>query len=343
MKSIPVGIEFFEYPTGRITYANDRAIKLYGVDPTGLEIKDQATKLFRIYRVNGEPYSAEELPVSRALKGASVTDEELIIERPKDGTRITVSMTAVPLFDDNDKIVGAVDVLEDISGRKEQENLKQLAAVGRTAGMVGHDIRNPLQGIIGDVYLLRDYLTANPQCRSANVLESLEEIEKNVGYIDKIVADLQDYSRPLKLEQIYVNLYDSVTSAFQSIAIPDNVAPSIDINPSLQLKTDPTILRRVLTNLIINAFQAMPNGGKLDIRAFQSEDKTIISVEDTGVGIPDDVKPKIFTPMMTTKAKGQGLGLAVVKRLVEAQGGTIHFESKVGESTKFVIEFPLKT
>jgi signal transduction histidine kinase len=209
--------------------------------------------------------------------------------------------------------------------------------------MVGHDIRNPLQGIVGDVYLLKDYLTANPECKNADILESLEEIEKNVGYIDKIVADLQDYSRPLKLERIKAYLYDSVTSIFQSIAIPDNIAPSIEIDSSIWLKTDPTILKRVLTNLIINAIQAMPNGGKLDIRASQSNDKTVISVEDSGVGIPDHVKPKIFTPMMTTKSKGQGLGLAVVKRLVEAQGGTISFESQVGKGTTFIIEFPIKS
>jgi PAS domain S-box-containing protein len=341
MKHIPVGIEFIESQNGKITYANDRAIELYGVDPSGLEIKDQSTKLFKIYRANGEPYPLEDLPISRALKGANVVNEELIIERRKDNSRITVSITAVALHDDNNKIVGAVDVLEDISGRKQQESLQQMAAIGRTAGMVGHDIRNPLQGIVGDVYLLKDYLTAKPECKSADVLESLEEIEKNVGYIDKIVADLQDYSRPLKLERIEANLYDSVTSAFQSIAIPDNVTPSIDIDPSIQLKSDPTVLRRVLTNLIINAFQAMPNGGNLIIRGAQNNNKTSIYVKDSGVGIPDDVKPKIFTPMMTTKSKGQGLGLAVVKRLVEAQGGTISFESQVGKGATFIIEFPI--
>ena len=84
----------------------------------------------------------------------------------------------------------------------------------------------------------------------------------------------------------------------------------------------------------------MPNGGKLTIKATQQDGNVLITVSDTGVGIPDEVKPKIFQPLMTTKSKGQGFGLAVVKRLVEAQGGTITFESKVGEGTQFKITFP---
>jgi signal transduction histidine kinase len=79
----------------------------------------------------------------------------------------------------------------------------------------------------------------------------------------------------------------------------------------------------------------------LEIAGFEKEGKVYITVSDTGIGISDEVKAKLFTPMFTTKAKGQGLGLAVVKRLVEAQGGTIGFESAIGKGTKFVIELPL--
>jgi signal transduction histidine kinase len=101
-----------------------------------------------------------------------------------------------------------------------------------------------------------------------------------------------------------------------------------------------TFLQRILVNLAINAIQAMPNGGMLEVAVFQKESKVCISVSDTGVGISEELKPKLFTPMVTTKAKGQGFGLAVVKRLVEAQGGRISFESEVGKGTKFIIELP---
>ncbi len=218
---------------------------------------------------------------------------------------------------------------------------ERLAAIGATAGMVGHDIRNPLQAMISDVYLLKDYLAANPDMQyKPDIVESLEGIEKNIVYINKIVADLQDYAKEAKLDYMDVDLYELVTSVFVPMTIPDNLSMSIDIDSSFRIYSDPTVLSRILTNLIINAIQAMPNGGKLIIGASKKENKVLIMVEDTGVGIPDDFKPKLFTPMMTTKSQGQGFGLAVVKRLVEALNGTITYESQVGKGTKFSLELP---
>jgi two-component system NtrC family sensor kinase len=86
----------------------------------------------------------------------------------------------------------------------------------------------------------------------------------------------------------------------------------------------------------------MPKGGKLTIKAQTSNAEQVqIIVEDTGVGIPEENKPKLFTPLFTTKPKGQGFGLAVCKRFIEAQGGTISFESQVGQGTKFIIHLPV--
>jgi signal transduction histidine kinase len=109
------------------------------------------------------------------------------------------------------------------------------------------------------------------------------------------------------------------------------------------MRTDPTFIRRTLTNLVNNAIQAMPKGGKLTITASQKENQTTITVEDTGKGIPEEIKPKLFTPLFTTKSKGQGFGLAVTKRLIEALGGTISFESEAGKGTIFFIKFSPKT
>jgi PAS domain S-box-containing protein len=235
---------------------------------------------------------------------------------------------------------GIIIIVED---KTEEETTKRLSAIGATAGMVGHDIRNPLQAMISDVYLLKDYLVNMPPMPTKDIVaESLDGIEKNIGYINKIVQDLQDYSRPLKPEQTEVNLYELVTNVFTPIIIPDNLTPSIAIDPDFKLKSDPTLITRILTNLITNAIQAMPGGGNLTIGAHKKGDKAIITVEDTGVGIPKDVKAKLFTPMMTTKSKGQGLGLAVVKRLVEALNGSISFESQEGKGTKFTIELPYR-
>ena len=125
---------------------------------------------------------------------------------------------------------------------------------------------------------------------------------------------------------------------------PKNIKVNVKIEESAaKIIADPDYIKRIFSNLALNAVQAMPSGGKLNIRAHADEQTKdiLITVKDTGVGIPEEIKPKLFTPMMTTKAKGQGLGLAVVKRMVEALDGKISFETEEGKGTKFIIELPI--
>jgi PAS domain S-box-containing protein len=285
--------------------------------------------------------------------------------RHKNGNYITVKDTAKAVKDSRGKTVLFIGGVRDITQRRrDQEKIRQysrhleelvaertkqlqekdrLAAIGQTAGMVGHDIRNPLQALIGEVYLIKTELAGMPENEARqNINESLVSIEQGIGYINKIVADLQDYSRQLNPEMQNVELANLTAEMFQTIAIPSNIKLSFNIKPMPKVRLDPTLTRRALTNLVNNAIQAMPDGGQLEIAAYQEKNSIYLTVVDTGVGIPDEVKAKLFTPMFTTKAKGQGLGLAVVKRLVEAQGGRISFESTLGKGTKFVKNCPLR-
>jgi Signal transduction histidine kinase len=218
---------------------------------------------------------------------------------------------------------------------------ERLATIGATAGMVGHDIRNPLQAMMSDIYLLKSEITSNPQCKNAELIESLDSIEQNISYINKIVADLQDYARPLRPELAPVNASDVFIRIFETVRLPDSIKLVIKVRNLEHVQTDAMLLQRALSNLVTNAIQAMPEGGTLEIKAYPEESNAIFTVSDTGVGIPDEVKPKLFTPMMTTKSKGQGFGLAVTKRLVEALKGTISFESEKGKGTKFIIQLPI--
>ena len=125
--------------------------------------------------------------------------------------------------------------------------------------------------------------------------------------------------------------------------IPDNIKISYLVEkPFPPLKTDASFIKRILTNLALNGIQAMQgNSGELSINVFPREKTAIIAVGDTGGGIPDEVKDKIFKPLFTTKSKGQGFGLAVVKKLVEALNGNVSFETKLGQGTTFILEMPL--
>ena len=124
---------------------------------------------------------------------------------------------------------------------------------------------------------------------------------------------------------------------------PENIKTSCNVDKTAKtIVIDCNILKRILGNLVSNAVQAMPNGGELTLRAYQESGGTIITIKDTGIGISDKVKPKLFTPFFTTKSKGQGLGLAVVKRMTEALGGTVTFESQEGNGTTFIVRLPPK-
>jgi signal transduction histidine kinase len=194
---------------------------------------------------------------------------------------------------------------------------------------------------VSDIYLLKDELTALPECKNREGLtESIVSIEGNINYINKIVSELQDYARQISPDYVIVNFSDVIVRVFETVRLPDSIELSIKVNNLDKLRTDPMLLQRAITNLVNNAIQAMPDGGKLEIAGYPSNNEVVIIVSDTGLGIPEEIKPKLFSPMMTTKSKGQGFGLAVSKRLIEALTGTITFESQVGKGTKFIIELP---
>ena len=225
---------------------------------------------------------------------------------------------------------------------KQLKDSERLAAIGATAGMVGHDIRNPLQAITSDVYLLKSELVSIPEGNGKNSInESLDGIEKNIEYINKIVADLQDFARPLKPHVEEADLKIILEELLTKNSLPENVKISVKVETEARkVLADSAYLNRIMNNLVTNAVQAMPNGGKLTIQASKDEKDVVITVKDTGVGVPEKVKSKLFTPMFTTKSKGQGFGLPVVKRMTEALGGTVTFESQEGKGTTFTVRLP---
>ncbi len=224
------------------------------------------------------------------------------------------------------------------------KNTERLAAIGETAGMIGHDIRNPLQSIMGELFLAKDELGELPETETKkSLLESVNYIEEQTVYINKIVADLQDFAKPLIPAIMETDLEAAIRDVILALDTPDNIRIIYSlVRPLPTLKTDPSFIKRILSNLVRNGIQAMETkGGELTIHMFPREESVIIAVSDTGTGISDEAKEKIFKPLFTTKSKGQGFGLAVVKKLVEALGGSVSFETKVDRGTSFIVELPL--
>lgn len=230
-----------------------------------------------------------------------------------------------------------------IENTKKLLESERLAVIGQTAGMVGHDLRNPLQSIVGELFLARNEVANLPDGDSKlNLASSLDAIEEQVNYMDKIVSDLQSFVKAIHVQKRTVNLKQLVNQVFSQVTIQKDIAVLIEVNEKQTVTADPDLLKRVLINLVTNAVQAMPSGGKLVLRSYRDNpsEATLIVVEDTGVGIPKQIRPQLFKPLFTTKAKGQGFGLAVCRRVMEAHGGTITFSSQEGKGTKFVVHLP---
>ncbi len=166
-------------------------------------------------------------------------------------------------------------------------------------------------------------------------LDVQKEIKHRLFWIE------QHFTKPLKPTLEEINLEPIINQSVQNREIPNNIKISYCIDDHCRtIFTDVNMLKSVLDNLVTNAIQAMSNGGNLFVNVYKSNKNSIISVEDTGIGIPEEIKSKVFVPMFTTKANAQGFGLPVAERVTEALGGKITFESEIGKGTKFIVSLP---
>jgi signal transduction histidine kinase len=238
--------------------------------------------------------------------------------------------------------------------REAQEQLvrkEKLAVLGQMAGSVGHELRNPLAVIKGAVYYLK---LVQPDADD-KVKEYLDRIESETHNADKIISDLLDFSRIKSVDMEPVAVSDLVLRALERFPAPENVRVKLNLPENLpKIYVDLRQMIQVLGNLMVNACQAMistPLRGqassttalvetKLTISAALEGDTMKIVVQDTGVGISSENMNKLFEPLFTTKAKGIGLGLAVSKKLTEANGGRIEVESEPDKGSTFTLWLP---
>ena len=225
--------------------------------------------------------------------------------------------------------------------REAQEELlrkEKLAVLGQLAGGVGHELRNPLGAIKNAAYFLNMVLEEpDPE-----VKETLEILDKEVGTSERIISSLLDFARPKPPIRRKVDVNDVVQDALSRTTVPENVEVVSQLDEALPtILADPDQLAQVFGNLILNGAQAMPEGGQLVVKSeVLSREWVAVSITDSGVGIPEENLEKIFEPLFTTKAKGIGLGLALVKTLVEGHGGRIEVRSEVGKGSTFTVRLP---
>jgi PAS domain S-box-containing protein len=215
---------------------------------------------------------------------------------------------------------------------------ERLAAIGELAGMVGHDLRNPLTGIKNSAYFLK---RKGKDISPVQYIEMLETIDRCVDYSNKIIADLVDYSREIKLLSQKESPKKLVEESLRILKLPENIRIQNNLSEEPTVMVDVDRIKRVFINLLKNAIEAMPNGGKITVEGKEKQGILCISFSDTGVGINEEVLPKLFSPLFTTKAQGMGFGLAICKRIIEAHAGTITVQSSKGRGTVFSVSLPI--
>lgn len=276
-------------------------------------------------------------------RGRTVRDFEAERVR-KDGQRITVRITTAPLFDGEGRFTGSVGIVRDVTDLKAMERLllerERLAAVGELAATVAHEVRNPLAGIRGGCEIL---LEGYPEGDSRH--EIGREILRQVDRLNGTVHELLLFARPKSLDPVPTDLHaliDRVVRLAQEGRDGCRVEIERDFDPSLPpVEIDPHQTEQVFLNLYLNACQLQAGSGRVCFRTSHDDRTVTVSVRDWGPGIPGDRLHQIFKPFYTTRAQGTGLGLAVVKKVVEAHRGTVEASNHESGGAEFVVRLPL--
>ena len=226
---------------------------------------------------------------------------------------------------------------------------EKLAILGQLAGSIGHDLRNPLGAIKNAVY----YLNMRLEALAPDVQEMLGILNLEINNSERIINSLLNYARTKAPNRQPLHINEVIQEALSQSTMAEDVVVTCQLNENLPtILADPDQLRQVFSNLIQNGIQAMsstssaeiPDGGQLTIKTeVLNADWVAISFTDTGVGIPEKDREKLFEPLFTTKAKGIGLGLALVKTLVEGHNGRVEVQSDgvPGKGSVFTIKLPL--
>jgi len=321
---------------GKIVFVNKRGSEIIGYsrdELIGLPFMQIVDEKYR--KITKERYE-------RRLRGEKVPSTYEIELISKNGEHIPVELSAARI--DYQGRPADLIIVRDIRERKQmQEQLLQserLAAIGKMATMIAHDLRNPLTAIRNASYYLKKVLSKTKNKKIEALREMLEIIEKETIFANNIVSDLLDFSAQRKPQKRKININEMIKNTLDRMKTPENVEVETKFSEEVFAFIDYQQMERVFFNLIKNAFQAMPNGGKLTIETKETDKQIKMIFKDTGVGISKENMAKLFTPFFTTKAKGVGLGLAICKKIIEQHGGKITVKSKLGKGTTFTVIIP---
>lgn len=222
---------------------------------------------------------------------------------------------------------------------KSRVDVERRAALGNMAAGIAHEIRNPLTTVAATVHGLNRNET-DPDRR-----QMFEVISSEITRVDHTITEFLNYARPsdpVRQQVLVRDVFRSIRTLIATTAHEKSIIINLSGDSSLTIEVDQAHLRQILLNLVLNAFDAMPDGGHLNLQAYKENSVAILIVSDDGSGVDDATKAKILRPFFTTKSGGSGLGLSITNQLIEANHGTLSFESEQGVGTTVTMEFPMK-
>ena len=258
-----------------------------------------------------------------------------IIHRRWTGSEVERSMTLQSLNKLLDLDLAIIQDAYETEFMNRLQRQERLAAIGQVAGGVAHELRNPLNVVKTSVYYLRSAKSPPPE----KVVEHLGRIERQVAVADTVISTLSDFAKLPVPQQVEMSLDQCLDEALAVDAPRGDIELHWDRSTaSAKVLGDPRQLRIVFGNLIRNAQEAMPQGGKLTIQVEQNEHHVRVSIADTGIGIDADNLRRLTEPFFTTKARGIGLGLALARSIVDKNQGTLSVNSQPGQGSTFTVE-----
>jgi two-component system sensor histidine kinase HydH len=215
----------------------------------------------------------------------------------------------------------------------------RLSALGELSAGMAHEIRNPLGSIRGTAEILQDGIeSSDPRYEFTRIL--IKEVDR----LNRVVQNFLDFARPAEKERSAVDvggLLREVLTLTRLHAQKNGVKIELEVGETPPVQANPEQIKQAFLNLILNALQAMPDGGTLTLAAETEEDRLRLRFSDTGQGIPQENLERVFNPFFTTRSNGTGLGLAITHRIIQGHGGRMEVESRVGEGTTFTVILPV--
>jgi len=318
---------------GRVTSCNRRAAEMLGTVPENI----------MGLNVDGPLPAVREVAARVMATPENISTE--IESVGADGKTRVLDVSASPVKDDDDATTGYLMLFKDLTEmrrlEKDFERSQRLAAIGKLAAGVAHEIRNPLSSIKGfATYFKEKFGEGNQDAKTADIM--IYEVER----LNRAVTQLLEFARPITVELAAVSTEELINHSLRLVE-KDLKDKQIQWRAAIQtprqtIRTDQDRMNQVLLNLYLNAIEAMEPGGRLTVTVSDTEDEKFIAIDvtDNGRGIAEADMEQIFDPYFTTRNTGTGLGLAIVYKLIETLGGKISISSRVGQGTTVHLRIP---